>query len=98
MVSRINLFRGKEDSDSRSDSFEWDVFDQEEATESCAEFTSNMDVLFSIITKEVVELKEDRLEAKDLKVQVDICRAEVTKSSRRLQKTISLLERKIQEK
>lgn len=57
-----------------------------------------MDVLFSIITKEVVELKEDRLEAKDLKVQVDICRAEVTQSSRRLQKTISLLERKIQEK
>ena len=57
-----------------------------------------MDVLFSIITKEVVELKEDRLEAKDLKVQVDICRAEVTQSSRRLQKMISLLERKIQEK
>ena len=57
-----------------------------------------MEVLFSIITKEVVELKEDRLEAKDLKVQVDICRVEVTQSSRRLQKTISLLERKIQEK
>ncbi len=38
-----------------------------------------MDVLFSIITKEVVELKEDRLEAKDLKVQVDICRAAVNK-------------------
>ena len=97
MLSRINLFRGKEDSDSRSDSFEWDVFDPEEATESFTEFTSNMD-LFSIIAKEVVELKENRLEAKDLKVQVDICRAEVTQSSRRSQKTISLLERKIQEK
>ena len=57
-----------------------------------------MDVLFSIITKEVVELKEGRLEAKDLKVQVDICRAAVTQSSWRLQKTISLPERKIQEK